>query len=127
MIAATYRLSGVDMVKPITSDAQNRQYVAEILSMQDRNLTSVEKARMEVLILLVAAYEKKRFKLPAMSPVDVLITLMQENKLSRADLLDIFPTKSIASMVLNGKRPIKSYIRKLSERFKVSPELFYER
>jgi HTH-type transcriptional regulator/antitoxin HigA len=42
------------------------------------------------------------------------------------DLVDVFGTESIVSDVLNGKRDLaKDHIRKLSERFGVSPALFF--
>jgi HTH-type transcriptional regulator/antitoxin HigA len=40
--------------------------------------------------------------------------------------VDVFGTESIVSDVLNGKRDLaKDHIRKLSERFGVSPALFF--
>jgi HTH-type transcriptional regulator/antitoxin HigA len=42
------------------------------------------------------------------------------------DLLDVFGTASVVSEVLSGKRELsKAHIVKLSDRFHVSPALFF--
>jgi HTH-type transcriptional regulator/antitoxin HigA len=51
---------------------------------------------------------------------------MDQHNLKQKDLTDIFGTPSITSEVLSGKRELnKEHIRRLSKRFKVSPELFF--
>jgi HTH-type transcriptional regulator/antitoxin HigA len=51
---------------------------------------------------------------------------MLANNLKQKDLLDVFATPSIASEVLSGKRRLNTdHIRKLSRRFRVSPEVFF--
>jgi HTH-type transcriptional regulator/antitoxin HigA len=51
---------------------------------------------------------------------------MDQHGLKQKDLADVFGTPSIFSEVLRGKRELnKVHIRRLSERFHVSPELFF--
>ncbi len=51
--------------------------------------------------------------------------LMRASGLKQKDLVDIFGTPSIVSEVLKGKRNLTvEHIRRLSERFHVTPELF---
>jgi HTH-type transcriptional regulator/antitoxin HigA len=51
---------------------------------------------------------------------------MDANDLRQADLLDVFGTASVISEVLKGKRELsKAHIAKLSERFRISPALFF--
>jgi len=51
---------------------------------------------------------------------------MDQHGLLQKDLTDIFATPSIVSEVLSGKRELnKDHIRRLAERFRVSPELFF--
>ena len=51
---------------------------------------------------------------------------MEENHLRQKDLVDVFRTEGIVSDVLNGKRDLaKDHILKRSERFGVSPALFF--
>jgi hypothetical protein len=51
---------------------------------------------------------------------------MEQRALRPADLTPIFGARSIASLVLNGKRQLsKTHIRKLAEFFHVSPAVFF--
>jgi HTH-type transcriptional regulator/antitoxin HigA len=80
----------------------------------------------ELLTLLIEDFEEKHYALTAASPLDVLNELMVANNLKQKDLLDVFGTPSIASEVLGGKRRLNTeHIRRLSRRFKVSPEVFF--
>jgi HTH-type transcriptional regulator/antitoxin HigA len=92
-----------------------------------RNRTPEERRITELLTLLIEDFEAKHYSLPPASPRDILRHLMESNGLRQVDLVDVFGTASIASEVLNGKRALaKSHIEKLSRRFNVSPELFFE-
>ena len=52
--------------------------------------------------------------------------LMEQHGLKQKDLADVFGAQSIVSEVLSGKRELnKQQIRRLSERFHVSPEVFF--
>ena len=78
----------------------------------------------ELLTLLIEDFEEKHYALNASTPVDVLNELMSANNLKQKDLLDIFGTPSIVSEVLHGKRQFTTeHIRRLSRRFRVSPEV----
>jgi HTH-type transcriptional regulator/antitoxin HigA len=62
----------------------------------------------------------------AISPVEVLAELMAANNLKQKDLAPLFGSESIVSEVLHGKREMNNqHIEKLSQRFKVSPALFF--
>jgi HTH-type transcriptional regulator/antitoxin HigA len=51
---------------------------------------------------------------------------MDQHGLKQKDLVDVFGTPSIVSEVLSGKRDLnKDHIARMSERFHVSPELFF--
>jgi HTH-type transcriptional regulator/antitoxin HigA len=51
---------------------------------------------------------------------------MDQHDLKQKDLVDVFGTPSVVSEILNGKRELnKGHIERLSERFGVSPELFF--
>ena len=53
---------------------------------------------------------------------------MDAHGFKQADLVDVFGSKGIASEVLNGKRSFsKTHIQRLSEKFHVSPEVFFPR
>jgi plasmid maintenance system antidote protein VapI len=57
----------------------------------------------------------------------VIEELLNANGLKQKDLVGVFPTESVVSDVLAGKRALTvEHIKKLSERFGVSPALFFE-
>jgi HTH-type transcriptional regulator/antitoxin HigA len=95
--------------------------------LRKKQRTAEEKRLAELLTLLIEEYEQQRHGLPRTAgPVDILRHLMDANGLRQVDLLDVFGTASIASEVLGGKRELsKAHIAKLSERFHISPALFF--
>jgi HTH-type transcriptional regulator/antitoxin HigA len=76
---------------------------------------------------LIEAYEEKHYPIRSATPLEVLQELMTANDLRQKDLAPLFGSESIVSEVLSGKRGLnKRHIEKLSRRFKVSPELFFD-
>ncbi len=114
--------------KVIRTESENEAYT-EILYDLDRRsetLTPAEKELAELLTVLIEDFEEKRYQLPRTKPLDVLRFLMDQHGLKQKDLVDVFGTPSIVSEVLSGKRDLnKDHIKRLSERFHVSPELFF--
>ena len=114
--------------KVIHTEEENEAYT-EILYKLDRRskrLTPAEMELAELLMLLIEDFEEKQYQLPRAKPLDVLRFLMDQHGLKQKDLVDVFGTPSIVSEVLNGKRELnKDHIKRLSDRFHVSPELFF--
>lgn len=114
--------------KVIRTEKENARYT-EILYDLDRRsktLTPAEKELADLLTLLIEDFEQKRYRLPRAKPLEVLRFLMDQHNLKQKDLADVFGTVSIVSEVLCGKRELnKDHIKRLSERFNVSPELFF--
>jgi HTH-type transcriptional regulator/antitoxin HigA len=101
----------------------------EILCDVDRRsktLTPAEKELAELLTLLIEGFEERRYQLPRAKPLDALRFLMHQHGLNQKDLADVFGAPSIVSEALSAKRELnKHHIKRLSERFRVSPELFF--
>lgn len=114
--------------KVIRTEKENEEY-AEILydlDRRDKKLTTAEKELAALLTLLIEDFEGKRYKLPRAKPVEVIEFLMDQHGLKQKDLVEVFGTPSIVSEVLNGRRDLnKMQIKRLSERFGVSPEVFF--
>ena len=112
----------------IRSAAENERHIAmlEELDRKGSRMSAAERRMAELLTLLIEDFEERHYALQPSSPIDVLNELMLANNLKQKDLLDVFGTPSIASEVLSGKRRLNAeHIRKLSRRFKVSPEIFF--
>ncbi len=112
----------------IRTEAENERHIAmlEALDHKGGRMSAAERRMAELLTLLIEDFEEKHYALKPSSPIEVLNELMLANNLKQKDLLDVFGTPSIASEVLNGKRRLNAeHIRRLSRRFRVSPEVFF--
>jgi HTH-type transcriptional regulator/antitoxin HigA len=112
----------------IRSEEQNEGYIQALYELeQNQNSWTTEEAELsDLLTLLIENYEEQHYQLPKSSPLQMLQFLMDQHGLKQKDLIDVFGTPSVASEVLNSKRELsKEHIRRLSARFKVSPELFF--
>ncbi len=120
--------SKIGIPRMITSDAQNERYTEALLDLErQNNLSADEKNFVEILTLLIEAYEEEHYSIPDVSPTEVLQELLAANNLRQKDLVPIFGSEGAVSDVLNGRRPLnKGHIEKLSRRFSVSPEVFFE-
>lgn len=93
------------------------------------DLTRGQLDYLEGLVRFVEEYERERrlADFEALSPLDLLKHLMEENDMTTTDLGYILGSRGLASEVLNGKRGLsKMLIAKLTERFQVSPALFLD-
>lgn len=114
--------------KVIRTEKENETYTKILydLDRRGKTLTRAEKELAELLTLLIEDFEERQYQLPQTKPLDVLNFLMDQHGLRQKDLVDVFGTPSIVSEVLSGKRELnKEHIRRLSDRFHVSPELFF--
>jgi HTH-type transcriptional regulator / antitoxin HigA len=114
--------------KVICTEEENEMYTEVLydLDRRSKRLTAAEKELAQLLTLLIEDFEEKHYQVPRASPLGALRFLMDQHGLKQNDLVDVFRTPSIVSEVLNGKRELnKDHIKRLSERFNVSPELFF--
>ncbi len=80
----------------------------------------------ELLTLLIEKWDADNYSLNDSDPVTILKHLMKENNLKSKDLVEILNlSKSTISKILNYHKGLsKETIRKLSDYFKLSQELF---
>ena len=116
-------------VKPevISGEQQNQTYIEQLEKLTaQKTVSPAEKKLIGLLTVLVEDFEAKHYPVPEAAPLDIIRHLMDAHHLRQKDLVDVFGTESIVSDVLNGKRDLaKDHIRRLSERFHVSPSVFF--
>lgn len=79
---------------------------------------------METIGKLIENYEEQHFILDKSTAIDVLKYLMKEHSLKQSDLKEL-GSQGVVSEVLAGKRILNiDQIKKLSEKFHVSPLVF---
>lgn len=111
--------------KVIRSEEQHQAYLHEIhkLIASDPQTGSPEADRLELLSVLVEAYENQKFPIEAPDPISAILFRMQEQGLKQADLVPYFGTRSRVSEVLARKRPLTvNMIRALSSGLGISTE-----
>ena len=95
-------------------------------NIRSQEWTPAEAKLAELLTVLIEQFEDENYQLKAATPVEVLWELMESNDLKQKDLVTVFGAESTVSAVLNGKRDMtREHIKRLSERFHVSPEVFF--
>lgn len=112
----------------IHSEQENERFISILEELEHRSnkWTTAESKLAELLTLLIEDFEDKNYHIGTATPVDVLRELMDANDLKQKDLADVFGAESIVSAVLRGKQDMtREHIRRLSRRFKVSPEVFF--
>ena len=112
----------------IHSDEALAEYTAVLFDLTAKQDTTAEEDEaIELLAVLIERYEAERYPVPAADPVTVLQFLMDSQGLSQKDLIPEFRVESTISLVLSGKRKMnRDHIARLSERFRVSPAVFFE-
>ncbi len=114
--------------KPIHTETENQLAIRQLEQLAGKTKPSAaERQLMELLTVLIEAFEEEHYPLNRKaSPVEVLQELMEVNSLKQKDLTDVFGTPSIVSEVLHRKRSLTTaHIKKLSQRFHISPEMFF--
>lgn len=112
----------------IHSEKQNEKFISilEELEGHSAQWSEGEATLAELLTLLIEEFEDRNYQLKAATPVEVLLELMEANGLKQKDLSEIFGAESTVSAVINGKRDMtREHIKKLSDRFNVSPAVFF--
>ena len=81
---------------------------------------------MELLTLSIEHYDNEHFQIAEADGVSILKYFMEEFDLKQKDLQNELGTQGVVSEILHGKRKLnRNQIEKLSERFLVSPAVFF--
>ena len=103
-------------LRPIRTKREHRAALKEIESLWNASHGSPEADRLEVLALLVEAYERKHFPIDDPDPIDFLRHVMEARGLTRKDLELFIGSRARVAEVLNRVRPLSlEMIRKLTD------------
>lgn len=101
----------------VKTEQQYREYMSRIreLVLLDPAPESPEGQELELLSVLVEAYERKEFPIDKPDPVDAVLFRMHEQDLRQADLVPYFGSRSRVSEFLSRRRPLTvPMVRELS-------------
>ncbi|MCB1675849.1 MAG: ImmA/IrrE family metallo-endopeptidase [Halioglobus sp.] len=103
-------------LKIIKNEQDHAQALARLDALMDLELVegSEENDELEVLALLIERYEEEHFPMDLPSPVEAILFRMDQQGLSRKDLVPFIGSAPKVSDVLNGKRSLSlAMIRRL--------------
>ena len=95
-------------ISVIKTEKQYREYLSEIqlLLSGGPDIGPEKSERLELLSVLVEAYETHHYPMETPDPVDAILFRMQEKGLKQADLIPYFGSRSRVSEILARKRPL---------------------
>ena len=93
-------------IKPIKTDDDYRAALKEIESLMTAEADTPEGERLDILVTLVEAYEKKHFPLELPDPVEAIKFRMDQMGLTPKDLEPMIGRLNRVYEVLNHKRPL---------------------
>lgn len=103
------------IIKPIHTEADYLAALAEIETLWDAPDSSPDADQLEVLSMLVEAYEKTAYPIQAPDPIDFLNYVMETRGLTRKDLEPFIGPRGRVSDIMNRVRPLTlEMIRRLA-------------
>lgn len=101
-------------IRPIKTDADYEATLVEIEKLFNAEPNTPEGDKLEVLVTLVEAYEKKHYQIPPPDPIDAIKYHIERLGLTNQDLKPYFGSPVRTSEILNRKRSLTlNMIRKL--------------
>jgi HTH-type transcriptional regulator/antitoxin HigA len=94
------------VIHPIHSDIDHEAAITRITALWDAQPGTPEHDELEVLAVLVAAYEERRWPVLPPDPVEAIKFHMEQNGFKQKDLAGVIGSASRASEVLNRHRPL---------------------
>ena len=103
-------------LRPIRSKREHQAALKEAEALWNAPEGSPEADRLEVLTLLIEAYEREHFPIEDPDPIDFLQHIMEARGLARKDLEPYSGSRARVAEVLNRVRPLTlEMIRNLSD------------
>lgn len=103
-------------IRPIRSKADHRAALAEIERLMDAAKGTPEGDKLDVLVTLVEAYERRHMPMPLPDPIAAIKFAMEQKGLSPKDLEPMIGRSNRVYEILAGKRSLTlPMIRRLHE------------
>lgn len=111
-------------LKPIRSKREHQAALKEIEALWNARAGTAEADQLEVLVVLVEAYERKHFPVEAPHPIDFLLHVMEARGLTRKELERYIGSRARVAEVLNRVRPLTlEMIRRLASGLKIPADV----
>ena len=111
-------------IRPIRTKREHQAVLKEIEALWDAPEGSPRADRLEVLVLLVEAFERAHYPVSDPDPIDFLQHIMEARDLSRRDLEPFIGSRARVAEVLNRVRPLTlEMIRRLATGLKLPADV----
>ncbi len=111
-------------IRPLRTKRDYQAALKEVEALWDARAGSRDADRVEVLVLLIQAYEAIHYPIPDPDPIDFLHHVMEARGLSRKDLEPFLGSRARVAEVLNRVRPLSlEMIRRLAVELKIPAEV----
>ena len=115
-------------LRPIRNKRDHAAALREIERLWTAPPDSRDGEVLEILVLLVQAWEARHVPMPDPDPIDLLLHVMEARGLSRKDLEPFIGTRARVTEILKRTRPLTlEMIRRLSEGLDISASLLVRR
>jgi HTH-type transcriptional regulator/antitoxin HigA len=110
-------------IKPIRTKADHRAALKEIETLMSARPGTPEGERLDVLVTLVEAWEKKRYPMDLPDPIEAIKFRMEQSGLRPTDLVPMIGQLNRVYEVLSRKRPLTlAMIRRLHRELGIPAE-----
>jgi HTH-type transcriptional regulator/antitoxin HigA len=111
-------------IRPIHSEQDYDLALQQLDVVFDAKPGTPEGDRLEVLSVLIEAYENERHQIPAADPIATISFYMEQNNLTVTDLGRLLGSKPHASEVLNRRRKLSlEMIRRLADEWRLPTDV----
>ncbi|MBF8264756.1 MAG: helix-turn-helix domain protein [Dehalococcoidia bacterium] len=114
-------------VKPIKSEADYEDALAEIEQLFDAKPGTSEADRLEILIALVETFENQHYDIPLPDPIEAILYFLESRGLTRRELELYLGSRARVSEILNRRRPLSlEMIRRLHRNLGIPAEVLIQ-
>jgi HTH-type transcriptional regulator / antitoxin HigA len=114
-------------LRPIKSKRDYANALKQVETLWNARPGSVDADRLDVLTLLIQAYEATHFPIPDPDPVDLLLHVMEARQLTRKHMEKYIGTRARVAEILNRQRPLTlEMVRRLSSGLNLPAEILIQ-
>ncbi|NQV81543.1 MAG: transcriptional regulator [Alphaproteobacteria bacterium] len=111
-------------IRPIKTEQDYEAALGEIETLMDAEADTPDGERLDILGILVEAWEEKHFPIEDPHPIDAIKFRMEQQGLEQRDLGNLLGSRSRASEILNRKRALTlEQIRIIAQRWQVPADV----
>ncbi|MDY0245211.1 MAG: DNA-binding protein [Sphaerochaeta sp.] len=106
--------------KVLKNDLEYEMALNHVESIMEQPETAIINDEIELFTTLISIYEEENFPIDLPDPIDAILFVMDQQGLSRKDLVPIIGSQSKVSEILNRNRPLSlSMMRRLHEELNI--------